>query len=428
MALDSILSTPVIPPPPKSSVSSSSSSSSASGSSSPFGVSGSSDCASASQQSSGSHHDNDGGGNGSEANNTTRSSGKNASSRSNSSSGSQAQSSSKSSRSEQGNATNQTQSTHNAANGKNGAAQSAKNPGPTFLQTLAAQSQTDAQDSATAVTAGVQPVVTGKGKGKTAKDDGSAANSAASFGFLSQSLVAAMAGIQQQQPAPPAQGSADNDGSVDGVSLSSGTTAQSLVTSLMQNTADELKAAAGDGAKTDSASANTTPAPDVSTAASAFQAHLGVSSQSQTQASQQAANTQVNTPVGASGFADEVGDKITWMAHQGVQSASLQMTPEHMGPVEVKISVQAGSATVSINAAHADTRAALEQALPRLREMFSTQGMNLTDASVSQQFSREQPQKRGVSAIGAVGSVSDEGSSAVVSVTSARLGLVDTYA
>src|SRR5579862_2210843 len=116
------------------------------------------------------------------------------------------------------------------------------------------------------------------------------------------------------------------------------------------------------------------------------------------------------------------------MAHEGVQSASLQMTPEHMGPVEVKSSEQDGSATVSINAAHADTRAALEQALPNLREMFSTQGMNLTDASVSQQFTREQPQKRGVGAIGSVGGVSDEGSSAVVSVTSARLGLVDTYA
>jgi flagellar hook-length control protein FliK len=104
------------------------------------------------------------------------------------------------------------------------------------------------------------------------------------------------------------------------------------------------------------------------------------------------------------------------------------MTPENMGPVEVRISVQDGSASVAFNAAHADTRAALEQALPRLREMFSTQGLNLSDASVSQQFSRGQPQKQAIGAIGSVGSVSDETTSSVVSVASARLGLVDTYA
>ena len=420
MALDSILLTPVIPPPPKSSVSSSSSSSS-SGSNASSGVNDTSD--SSSQQSSRPRSTDS---SGSDTGHTTRSSGKNAASRGNSSSGSQAQSASKSSQSQKSGAANQAQSTNNAANGKNGAAQSAKNPGPSFLQTLA-QSQADAQDSATATVTASPPTLTGgKAKGKTAKDDGSAANSAASFGFLSQSLVAAMAGIQQQPAAPSA---ADSGDSVDGVSLSSSTSAQSLVANLMQNTADELKAAADDGAKSDAASANTTPSADASAAAASnFQSHLGVSSQSATQASQETANTQVNTPVGANGFADEVGDKITWMAHQGVQSASLQMTPEHMGPVEVKISVQDGSATVSINAAHADTRAALEQALPRLREMFSTQGMNLTDASVSQQFTREQPQKRSVGAIGSAGSVSDEGSSAVVSVASARLGLVDTYA
>ena len=199
----------------------------------------------------------------------------------------------------------------------------------------------------------------------------------------------------------------------------------------MQGTADELKATGADDAKlaSNSAAAATTPTADPSApAAASFQSHLGVSSQSQTTATQEAAKTQVGTSVGASGFADEVSDKITWMAHEGIQSASLQMTPEHMGPVEVRISVQEGSATVAINAAHPETRAALEQALPTLREMFSTQGLNLTDASVSQQFSRGQQQKPAISAVGSAGGASDEGTSAVVSVTSARLGLVDTYA
>jgi flagellar hook-length control protein FliK len=418
VALDSILSTPVAAPPAKP-VSSHSPSSASSHSS--FGADGASDSSSA-QSSSSSN-----GSNTSDNGNATRNSGQNASSRSNAASSqgqnsaSQGQKASSSSQSQQSAAANQAQSTNATSNGKTGAAPSNNTPGASFLQALA-QTQANAQEST--ATSGTPQIATSKGKAK-AKDDGST-NSTASFGFLSQSLVAAMAGIQQPSST---QGTPDGDDSVDGVSLSSGTTAQSLTADLMQNTAESLKTEEDPGSTQEAS--NTASATDTSgatAAASTFQAHLGVSSQSQTQATQNAANTQINTPVGASGFTDEVGDKITWMAHQGVQSASLQMTPEHMGPVEVKISVQDGSATVSINAAHADTRAALEQALPRLREMFSTQGMNLTDASVSQQFSRGQAQKQGIKAVGSVGGVSDEASSPVVSVTSARLGLVDTYA
>ena len=412
MALNSILVTPVSSPPPKP-VSSPSSSASHSS----FGADNTSDGSHSTQQSSSSSN----GASTNDNGNATRNSGKNAAS-SNSASSQQAQNSSGSSQSQQSNSASQTQSANAASNGKNAAAQSSKSPGTSFLQALA-QSQADTQDSVS-VTADADPqAITGKGKGKATKDD-SSTDSSASFGFLSQSLVAAMAGIQQPSPA---QGADEGGDSVDGVSLSSGTSAQSLVASLMQGTADDLKAQGADNAKSDAASSGAATDANAS-AVSTFQAHLGVGSQSQASATREAANTQVNTPVGASGFADEVGDKITWMAHEGVQSASLQMTPEHMGPVEVRISMQDGSATVSINAAHADTRAALEQALPRLREMFSTQGLNLTDASVSQQFSQRQPQKQAIGAVGSAGGVSDEAASAVVSVTSARLGLVDTYA
>ena len=142
-----------------------------------------------------------------------------------------------------------------------------------------------------------------------------------------------------------------------------------------------------------------------------------------------ATNDKVSAPVGTPAFNDEVGGKITWMASQGVQSASLQLSPEHLGPVAVHISVQDGSASVAFNANHADARTALEQALPRLREMFATQGLTLTDASVSQQSPRGQSQKQAVAAIGAIGGVSsEESTSPLAAVASTRLGLVDTYA
>src|SRR4029077_19126275 len=54
----------------------------------------------------------------------------------------------------------------------------------------------------------------------------------------------------------------------------------------------------------------------------------------------------LHTPMGASGWADEVGAQVIWMAHQGVTSASLRLHPEHLGPVEVKISVHEDNASV----------------------------------------------------------------------------------
>ena len=56
--------------------------------------------------------------------------------------------------------------------------------------------------------------------------------------------------------------------------------------------------------------------------------------------------------------------------------------PEELGPVEVRISVRESDATVTFVAPHADARAALEQAMPRLREMLAAQGLALADSAV----------------------------------------------
>ncbi|HEX3853506.1 MAG TPA: flagellar hook-length control protein FliK [Polyangiaceae bacterium] len=238
-----------------------------------------------------------------------------------------------------------------------------------------------------------------------------------------------MAGVQPATQGQSAAAGAALGDSTDGVSLTSGSSVQSLVANLTKGVADELTApvASTDDAKRDAA-ANTAPTADNSaSAANAFQAHMGVSSHFQTATDP---GNKIGSQVGTAAFNDEVGGKITWMANQGVQSASLQLTPDHLGPIDVRISVQDGSASVAFNAAHADTRAALEQALPRLREMFATQGMSLSDASVSQQSPRGQSQKQSVAAIGAVSGVSDDSTTttSIAAVSGARPGLVDLYA
>ena len=98
----------------------------------------------------------------------------------------------------------------------------------------------------------------------------------------------------------------------------------------------------------------------------------------------------VHAPVGSSQWADEIGTRLTMMTEQGKSAASLRLSPEHLGPLEIRISMKDDQASVWFGAAHADTRAAIEHALPRLRELFEAQGMSLADAGVFHEAPREQ--------------------------------------
>ena len=93
----------------------------------------------------------------------------------------------------------------------------------------------------------------------------------------------------------------------------------------------------------------------------------------------------VAVPVGSAGWGAAVAAQVHWLAGSGVTSATLHLAPEHLGPVRVFIDLQSSQVNVSFSAAHADTRAALEQALPKLREMFATGGLALGQASVQQE-------------------------------------------
>ena len=133
----------------------------------------------------------------------------------------------------------------------------------------------------------------------------------------------------------------------------------------------------------------------------------------------------VQAPVGSSQWADEIGTRLTMMTEQGKHAASLRMSPEHLGPLEIRIAIRDDQASVWFGAAHADTRAAIEHALPRLRELFESQGMSLADAGVYREAPREQPgTPRGFNG-GERSGTSEESSGHAVRVS---VGLVDAYA
>jgi flagellar hook-length control protein FliK len=224
------------------------------------------------------------------------------------------------------------------------------------------------------------------------------------------------------------QSDTDSDSDSDDFSL------QSLVSQLLGDSAGELQPAHLPGQTTD---ATQTGAPTTATgsdpgAASTTQtANPNLSIGSHFQAPQnpiEPHRADVKSPVGTSAWTDELGGKITWMARQGIDSASLSLSPEHLGPVEVHISVQDGATSVMFGAAQPDTRSALEQALPRLREMFANQGLMLADAGVSREPPKQQNRSPQIAPVAALSAVPDAGMASVSSAVRIHLGLLDTYA
>lgn len=82
-------------------------------------------------------------------------------------------------------------------------------------------------------------------------------------------------------------------------------------------------------------------------------------------------------------WAQGLGERLLMMAEKGQQSATLRLQPEQLGPLQIHIRVdEDGASQVLFSAHHAQTREAIEQAMPRLRELFAEQGLNLAQADV----------------------------------------------
>jgi flagellar hook-length control protein FliK len=133
----------------------------------------------------------------------------------------------------------------------------------------------------------------------------------------------------------------------------------------------------------------------------------------------------LNTPVHDSRWADAIAHRLVMMAREGESVAQLKLVPVDLGPLDIQITVKDSEASVHFGAAHSETRAALEASLPRLRELLSAQGLQLTNASVSQQSGgKNQPERSsGPAAVGAVAEDSE-----IAPSNSVSTALLDIYA
>ena len=269
----------------------------------------------------------------------------------------------------------------------------------------------------------------------TAKsDDTDAAGddpNAIALAMFSQALAAAL-GTQPTPPANVASASTGDTTSAIADATRGRTSEQDLMSALAHDLASSTKGKSDDAAAQFNVDPTNSSAGTTAVGQNAA-AHLGIASQFAAQHLRNDTNTgELKSLVGSSDWNDELGTHLTWMTQKGLESGSLRVSPEHLGPVEVTISVQNGDASVWFAANHPDTRAALEQALPQLRQMFAGQGMNLADSGVSRQplFQQGSGNKGRQAGSQSVSGVSGVGGADAGSGSSSRvnLGLVDFYA
>ncbi len=209
-----------------------------------------------------------------------------------------------------------------------------------------------------------------------------------------------------------------------------GNEASSLVKAdFTQSLQNRLDAANAKGPNTPTSAPLTT-----STAMGAVQSTLLQSAQALGQTTEK-----LSPKVGTAAWDQALGQRVVWMVAGGQQSASLTLNPPDLGPLQVVLNVTNAHADATFIAAQPEVRAALEAALPKLRDMLGDAGIQLGQASVN----AGSPNQHGASAQAQFGSGSGRAQSqagpadqsirpltspSATRVTGGGNGLVDTFA
>lgn len=88
-------------------------------------------------------------------------------------------------------------------------------------------------------------------------------------------------------------------------------------------------------------------------------------------------------------WARALGERLAVVVRGEHQTARMSLNPAHLGPIDIQLRLQDDQAQLWLTAQHPQARDALEAAIPRLREMFAQQGIDLSQQGTSGQ-QREQ--------------------------------------
>lgn len=88
--------------------------------------------------------------------------------------------------------------------------------------------------------------------------------------------------------------------------------------------------------------------------------------------------------------AQALANRLSIMQAQNMKVAEMRLDPPNLGRVRIQIRMTGEQASVNIVTANPQARELLEQALPRLKDMLSQEGIDLADAQVFDEQQQEQ--------------------------------------
>ena len=97
-------------------------------------------------------------------------------------------------------------------------------------------------------------------------------------------------------------------------------------------------------------------------------------------------NYQINTNLYQSGWNEAFNQRVIFMTHNNINSASISINPEHLGPIQVQLQMDANQQTsIHFIANNPDVRQIITDSIQQLGEILDQSGIQLGQTSVSSQ-------------------------------------------
>ncbi len=129
--------------------------------------------------------------------------------------------------------------------------------------------------------------------------------------------------------------------------------------------------------------------------------------QAKAEAQQVAANSPLVLNREAAG--EQMAERVQMMLAKNLKSVDIRLDPPELGRMQIRMTMNNDVASVQFTVANQQSRDIVEQAMPRLREMLTQQGIQLADTSVQQQSNGQQQQGQLASGSGGSGRGSSMG-------------------
>jgi flagellar hook-length control protein FliK len=147
-----------------------------------------------------------------------------------------------------------------------------------------------------------------------------------------------------------------------------------------------------------------------------------------------AGSAKIDAPIGTPEFNETLANHVSWMGGNNITGATLQVSPPQLGPIELRLSIEAGHAQVWMSSHNPATLDALQASSPKLREMLSSQGFQQVSVDVSQRSFQDNSSPYSQAQVWTPQPQSDseaagtESRVTATAATRASLGALDAYA